>query len=201
MDKRTARTKQSLQDALLSLIREQPYEDIEIQAITDRAMTARVTFYRHYATKNELLLDCLAAINTHLKGAISSLTLEDILDFNREPPCLSLFQFLEADRELYRRLALGSVGAIVQQRVRGYIVDEYLSVMGQSPRFADLPLGFIANHIASCMVGNIVWWLDDDNPYPAEYIARMSHAMAVTGAMVIMGRQDDIVMADEALAR
>ena len=194
MDRRIERTRHHLQEALLSLIREMPFEEIEIQAITDRANTARVTFYRHYATKTELLLDCLAAIYDQIMCIMTPYELDVVLDLNQSPPCLTLFEFLDQDRELYRRLAMGSVGAMVQQRVREYIVEENLSMFGRSARYADLPIGLMANHIASCIVGNVVWWLTDGTGYAAAYIARMTHAMALTGALTIVGRQEDIVM-------
>lgn len=194
MDKRIERTKHNLQEALLSLIREMPFEEIEIQAITDRAQTARVTFYRHYATKTELLLDCLAAINNQIISVMTPHELRFVLDLNQTPPCLPLFEFLDQDRELYRRLALGSVGAMVQQRVREYIVEENLNMFGRSARYADLPIGLMANHIASCIVGNVVWWLADGTAYSPRYIATMTHAMAMVGALTMVGRQDDIVM-------
>lgn len=194
MDRRIERTKHNLQEALLSLIREMPFEEIEIQTITDRAQTARVTFYRHYATKTELLLDCLAAIYDRIMAVMTPYELEMVLDLNQPPPCLALFEFLDQDRELYRRLAIGSVGAMVQQRVREYVVEENLSMFGRSPRYADLPIGLMANHIASCVVGNVVWWLTDGSGYAPEYISRMTHAMAMTGALTMVGRQDDIVM-------
>lgn len=194
MDRRIERTKHNLREALLSLIREMPFEEIEIQTITDRAETARVTFYRHYATKTELLLDCLAAINDRIMAVMPPYELHLVLDLSQIPPCFPLFEFLDQDRELYRRLATGSVGALVQQRVREYIVAENLTMFGQSARYADLPIGLMANHIASCVVGNVVWWLTDGTAYSADYIARMTHAMAMTGALTVVGRQDDIVM-------
>jgi AcrR family transcriptional regulator len=194
MDRRIERTKHNLQEALLSLIREMPFEEIEIQTITDRAQTARVTFYRHYATKTELLLDCLAAIYDRIMAVMTPYALDIVLDLNQPPPCLALFAFLDQDRELYRRLAIGSVGAMVQQRVREYVVEENLSMFGRSPRYADLPIGLMANHIASCVVGNVVWWLTDGSGYAPEYISRMTHAMAMTGALTMVGRKDDIVM-------
>ena len=54
-DRRKDRTRQWFQQALLDLIQERGYEDITIQDIVDRANTARVTFYRHYKDKEELL--------------------------------------------------------------------------------------------------------------------------------------------------
>jgi AcrR family transcriptional regulator len=194
MDRRIERTKHNLQTALLALIREMPFEEIEIQTITDREATARVTFYRHYATKTELLLDCLAAIYDQIMGVMTPYELDVVLDLNQPPPCLALFAFLDQDRELYRTLATGSVGAMVQQRVREYIVEENLSMFGRSARYADLPIGLMANHIASCIVGNVVWWLTDGTAYSAAYIAKMTHAMAMTGALAVVGRQGDIVM-------
>ena len=194
MDRRIERTKHNLQAALLSLIREMPFEDIEIQTITDRAETARVTFYRHYATKTELLLDCLAAIYDQIMAVMTPYELDVVLDLNQPPPCLALFEFLDQDRELYRRLSLGSVGAMVQQRVREYIVEENLSMFGRSARYADLPIGLMANHIASCIVGNVVWWLTDGTAYSPLYIATMTHAMAMTGALTVVGRPEDLVM-------
>jgi len=67
MDRRIQRSKQALQEALLLLIQQKPYEAIQIQEITEAANTARITFYRHYGTKDDLLIDCLEDIYQQLK--------------------------------------------------------------------------------------------------------------------------------------
>src|SRR3954469_23393258 len=118
MDRRTIKTRQMLQDALLALMHEQPFEDIEIQAITDRADTARVTFYRHYGTKEELLADVIETIYQEMQAVIQAVSVERLLDFRQPPPNLILFDFLERDRALYKKLFTGSVSAFIQQRLR-----------------------------------------------------------------------------------
>src|SRR5437868_5100011 len=108
MDRRTIKTKQTLQDALLSLLREQPFEDIEIQAITDRADTARVTFYRHYGKKEELLADVLETIYQEMQAVMQVVSVEQLMDLRQPPPSLILFEYLERDRTLFKKLFTGS---------------------------------------------------------------------------------------------
>src|SRR5688572_19983657 len=100
MDRRILRTRRSLQEALIALLREKPLEDIEIQAITERANTARVTFYRHYGTKEELLLDVIESIYQEIQTRLPAGSVEHVLDFRLPPPGQVLFEFLEADRAL-----------------------------------------------------------------------------------------------------
>lgn len=194
MDRRIIKTREALQTALFDLIREGDYEDIEIQQITDRANTARVTFYRHYATKDDLLMDCLEAVYTAMRGTLDEMRVEDVLDLRQPPPNLPLFEFLERDRILSRKLLFGPLGTQVQMRVRTYIVEQVVQVYSSSLHFADLPVVLIANHCASCLIGNVLWWLSQENDgYSSGYIARITHAMALTGALTIVGRADLII--------
>lgn len=48
--------KECMADALLQLLREKPLEEITITEITELANVGRVTFYRHFAKKEELII-------------------------------------------------------------------------------------------------------------------------------------------------
>lgn len=194
MDRRVIKTRHSLHDALLSLLREQPFELIDIQAITDRANTARVTFYRHYGTKEDLLLDVIEEIYKAMQSTLEKVSIEQVIDFTLEPPEQILFTFLEQDRVLYKRLFGGSISALIQQRLRQYIVKQVALTFSEAPQYADLPIGLVANHMASCLIGNMMWWLLDDVPYSAAYMARISHWMSISGAFMIVGRGDELKM-------
>ncbi len=52
--------------ALLDLSTAQPYTDISIRDITERANVGYATFFRHYHTKEALLLDVLSESLTEL---------------------------------------------------------------------------------------------------------------------------------------
>ena len=55
-DRRIGKTLNLLHEALGSLIREKPYDEIVVQEILDRANVGRSTFYMHFRDKDELLV-------------------------------------------------------------------------------------------------------------------------------------------------
>lgn len=58
MDKRIMKTRKGLKDALLCLLEEHPFEEITVTEICEHARTGRLTFYKYYSDKNELMRDC-----------------------------------------------------------------------------------------------------------------------------------------------
>lgn len=58
MDRRILKTKKCLKDALHALLAQKPLEKITVTEICDAANTARLTFYKYYADKTNLLEDC-----------------------------------------------------------------------------------------------------------------------------------------------
>ena len=192
MDKRIIRSKQMLQDALLALLREEDFESIEIQAITDKADTARVTFYRHYGKKEELLLDVLENIYQGLQVHLVDISIAQVLDYRNLPPSFFLFSFLASDRALHKKLLTGSTSALIQRRIRHYIVAQVLRAFSKGGEFSDLPAALFANQMASTILGNIMWWLAEDLPYSPEYMAQLSHWTVIGGMLTLLGRSSEI---------
>jgi AcrR family transcriptional regulator len=192
MDRRIQKTRQALQAALLDLLLEKPLEKIEIQEITDRANSARVTFYRHYGTKEELLLDTIEQVYAEFESRFAMPSIEQVLDFSQRPPVYALYEMFQEKRVLYKKLLTGTVSALIQQRLRHYIVQQVIQTFSAAPNYANLPLFLIANHIASVVIGNIMWWLADDLPYSIEYMAQVTHWMSMSGALALVGRGGEI---------
>src|SRR5205807_4575943 len=65
-DRRVQRTRQLLQDALISLMIEKGYEATTVQDIIDRANVGRATFYAHFADKETLLVSRLEDLRAML---------------------------------------------------------------------------------------------------------------------------------------
>src|SRR6266516_4765255 len=65
-DRRVQRTRQLLQDALISMMIEQGYEATTVQDIIDRANVGRATFYAHFADKETLLTSRLEDLRNFL---------------------------------------------------------------------------------------------------------------------------------------
>src|SRR6478752_8408264 len=59
-DRRVARSRRALKEALTDLILERGYEAVTVQDVIDRADVGRSTFYAHYMDKDDLLMAILA---------------------------------------------------------------------------------------------------------------------------------------------
>lgn len=57
LDPRIRRTRQMLRTALVSLLKEKPFDEISVQDISERSTVNRATFYDHYADKSALVED------------------------------------------------------------------------------------------------------------------------------------------------
>lgn len=77
--KRIAQTQKWLKEALISLMKKIPYSEISIQDITREAELARCTFYRHFDTKESLLLSCC---KDQFEGLYLRLSKENIYTFH-----------------------------------------------------------------------------------------------------------------------
>jgi AcrR family transcriptional regulator len=76
-DRRIRRTRDALGDALLSLLKEQPFESILVEDVLARAGVARSTFYVHYTGKDDLLL---SDVDAFFEGMAA------LLERTQEPP-------------------------------------------------------------------------------------------------------------------
>jgi len=182
-DRRAVRTRRWLRNAFLELVLQKPYEAITIQDITEQADTARVTFYRHYKDKEELLLDCLEGLYCELSQHLEELSIERASDPNEPVPILMLYQYLDANFQLYRTLLTGPVAALVSRRLRQYIAEAVVATIAKAanPEALVVPLDVLANQLAASFMGMIEWWLENDRPYPMAYVAKVSYWYALLG--------------------
>jgi AcrR family transcriptional regulator len=193
-DRRKERTRKWLQQALMALIQEVPYETITVQGIVERADTARITFYRHYRDKDELLMDCLETIYEELVQAVEPLKQGDFFAINKQPPIGIFYHHIEQNKPLYRAILTGPTAAKVQPRFQAHISGLIRQHIEQllPPRLNPIPPDILANHMAAAYIGLIVWWLDNDVPYSAEYLALTAHWINILGLVGATGIAVDV---------
>lgn len=189
-DPRVRKTRRGLQEALVRLILKQGYDNISIQDITDEADTARVTFYRHYRDKEELLTDCLNNLYEELATKTQKLSPQAILD--GYSPVRVLYEHIEEQETLYRILFSSHGSQTVLERLRHHLAKNGLQTLMNSGRVpqGNIPPEIIAYHSVGAMIGLAMWWLDHDKPYPASYMARVSLWLTLTGVLQTIGITD-----------
>jgi len=176
LDRRIQRTRQLLRDALMSLILEMGYDSVRVQDITDRANLGRATFYLHYRDKEELLIKSLQAICDDLAERAR----------NREsgiPLGLIAFQHAKENRDLYKAI-LGAKGAsAITRRVREYVSKDSSPKSRQdlvAGTKGSVPTEISTNFLVGALISLIDWWLEDNMPYSAEYMADVFNRLAVS---------------------
>ncbi len=187
MDRRVRRTRAMLGQALRELILEKPYDAITIQDIADQADLNRATFYLHYASKEELLMDSLEAqfdaLVTQIEGEKNGRPMWESPVTGR-----IIFEYVAENAALFKVL-LGAQGqGYVMYRVLNYIaqVDEEEIQEAFGPNALPVPDVILARHFAGSLFALVSWWLEHDMPYSSTYMAETVHQLCAVGVMPML---------------
>ena len=73
-DRRQRKSRAALQQALVRLIAEKPYDEITIEDVTETADVARATFYAHYKDRAALLTEAIQELIRDLTVHVAEVT-------------------------------------------------------------------------------------------------------------------------------
>jgi AcrR family transcriptional regulator len=159
VDRRVARTRTALYDALVALIRRKDYDLITVQDILEEANVGRATFYAHFTSKDDLLKRSLERLRD-LLTAVQGRRPDAPFHWNSEwSPSRALFEHVADFADVQSALAGGRGGALLRDAI-----DEVLaSVLRASmPPEGDsrLPRDLAILHIVSTVNTTLRWWLE-----------------------------------------
>lgn len=191
-DRRIARTRGLLRDALFSLIVIQGYPSISIQDIADQANVARTTFYLHYTDKDQLLFSSLRDLYHQLLLQVPAPSMDDI-QHGRFPSISARtdFEHLAQFADFYR-VMLGANGSpLFMSQVRQLLADAYqtrwlepLVASGLEPR---LPVDLIAFLLAGIKISIMLWWVNHEMQPAADDMRLIAEQFSMNGLMWALG--------------
>ncbi|RUW85592.1 TetR/AcrR family transcriptional regulator [Mesorhizobium sp. M1E.F.Ca.ET.063.01.1.1] len=177
IDRRVARTRAALQDALIALIPAHGYAAITVEDICEKANVGRSTFYTHYADKDELRS---ATLEAHLRSlnrkraSSRTETGDQLFEFS-----LPMFEHAQAFRALHRALLSSSGDTIHDQfreRIRRAVRTE---VVGKQP--AGIPPEFAVQFISGAFLTVLAWWTTEEASLSPSEIDDLFQRMAAQG--------------------
>ena len=179
IDRRVARTRAMLQDALIAMIPEGGYAPITVEDICRKANVGRSTFYAHYTGKDELRS---ATIDAHLQ----SLTKEHDLAASQMGGrvfhfSLPMFQHAYAFRSLHHALHASGEDAIhdeFRERIRRTVRQE---LAGKTRIEAGIPSEFAVQFVAGAFLSVLAWWIATNADLLPVRIDEMFQLMAAQG--------------------
>lgn len=177
-DRRTARTRKALGDALIELMLEKRFEHITVQEILDRANVGRSTFYSHYTDKESLLLDEME----RLLHQLNEQPISAGQDRSHPLPSLELFRHVQEQRKLVRAFVSGPGAELLthdfQRRVRK-LIEHNLQEWASDGAKPVVPLPVIANFVASTWIMLLRWWFEEGMRQSPEQIDDMFQQLVV----------------------
>src|SRR4030095_3160969 len=103
VDPRVRRTHRMLRDALVSLILEKDFASISIRDVTERAEVAYITFFRHFESLDQLLMEVLEEGLAELLRHIETLAKQSETSALETEGRL-IFEYIEQKADLFRIL-------------------------------------------------------------------------------------------------
>jgi len=169
VDPRVRRTRRLLREAMVSLVMEKDYGSVTIRDVTERAEVAYITFFRHFESLDELLMEVLDEGLAELRGHIETLAKQSDASALETEGRL-IFEYIKQKADLFRILLKSqSVSRIRKKIVRTIAVIFQQSCAPLARSNSQVTVDILSNHIATSLLSLIEWWLENNmKPAPAE---------------------------------
>jgi len=167
-DLRSRRTRKWLQEALLVLMKEKSFREIQIREIADRAQVSRPAFYLHFHSKEELLLSHVDAVFEEFHTELSSEVAAGNID--RKKFSIMLFKYWEQYAETLRMVIQAGNPDILLERLKEYIGVIMKEIAAKTrkpaidPRLQELIVGYVAG--GAYML--LTQWINSKMPFSAQ---------------------------------
>lgn len=162
-DRRVARTRKALLDALHSLIIEKDYDSIVVKEILDRADVGRSAFYTYFTNKDDLLAhgiyDILGGVPTQHSQPGKSRN-DSLLWFSRP-----IFEHLDRQRRTAMH-KLGPRGAVILHQHLNQVLVKLIAAQfraeprKQLKRDQRISSDLLAQYLAGTFVLVLNWWIE-----------------------------------------
>lgn len=169
-DRRVQRTRHALRDALISMLAERAWDDINIRDLCARADIGRSTFYLHFQNKEELLVSGF----DDLRGWLAS---QGGGDSQKALPFVrGLIEHADEQRTLFRVIIGRRSGHIVHKRFREMVIG----LVGEGlPGAAGWQREATASYIGGALVELLAWWIDSGKGHSADEIEALFYRLSL----------------------
>lgn len=177
IDRRVLRTQESLGNALVDLTLDIGYDAITIKELTQQASIGYATFFRHFKSKDELLMYVLQSVLEDLFEVMKPETTPYnqalvMFEYVRENSrTYSVFIDLPRDSQLFRAVYEAVATSIHESYVAR---DENL-----------IPMDIAVNHIVTSITELIRWWIVNDMQIAPEKMATIQSELIIKATELV----------------
>lgn len=192
-DRRVERTRNALKISLVTLMNEMSYDAITIQEIADHANIGRTTFYLHYQSKDDLLLDHYAGLLDSLQ--IGEWSRDELLSKKEATGLITYLDLLAQHQKFYYVIIEAKHAEQIEQKMQQQLVDNLTNSLKIAfpDQTSRLPLDILCHYIAGAQLALIKWWMTTRTDYTSKHIAHMIQRLqyvAIADAFHIEGESN-----------
>jgi len=180
-DMRAQRSRRLLYGALLELMKEKPFRDIQITEIADRAQVARPTFYLHYSSKEELLLSQVDVVFAEFLDEMSRTIAAG--NYDRLMYCVLIFQYWERNAETLRTVMQANLYEKFRERQRNNfsLAISQLTSHTKESKADKLTREFVIDFESGGAYQLLIQWIKRGMPYSAEQMGSLFYQLVAAG--------------------
>lgn len=163
MDRRIQKTQEAIFEAFFSLLNEHSFQKISVGDIIEKANIGRSTFYSHFTSKDDLLTAVCEKLFDHVFISASYAEHANLANHATEDSVIDhvthiFYHFKENDEKI---LTLFEMNDDYFKRSLKQQLATYLSPEIETTYFKESPLpeSLIQQHVISCFIACLNWWL------------------------------------------
>lgn len=172
IDLRIMKTKKSLYEALLVLMKEKTLEEIKVSDICEKALINRSTFYAHFEDKYTLLNALIHDLKENLLEELDKNTnISNSKEYYIELIKI-LLDHIEEKKEIYMLIMINNRNSIAMDMIYNTLNEDIIKRLEQDQKLTEknIPAEFIAKFYLGAILNIGMEWLKSKNNYKREEI-------------------------------
>lgn len=166
MDLRIIKTKNSIYNALIDLLKDNLFEEIKVSDICKEALINRSTFYAHFEDKYDLVMSLIEDLRESLSKELNTIA-DDLSVREYYLELIKAFlNHIEGKEDIYRSIMINNRNSIIMDMLYATISDDI------NKRIGGLINGVPGNVVSSFYLGGVVnigfEWLKSGKTYSKE---------------------------------
>lgn len=170
-DLRVIKTKKSLYEGLLRLMKDKSFEEIKVSEICQAAIVNRSTFYDHFNDKYELLASLIQDLEKELVEKLNEKRNFSNIKEYYISMIETLFQHISKNSSIYSSIIKTNNNGIASDMFRDAMltdVENHLESFSQTPM--EVPVGIVSIFYVSAVINVCIEYVKQPNKYSMEEI-------------------------------
>ena len=162
-DLRIQKTRRDLRGAIIELIKQKPIEKISVKEICDTALITRMTFYKYYEDKYQLLDDTFIEIKDQILASVPTQEVTSIEDATKYTCELitTVINFIQKNFDIIQALKKNSNNEIMEMitNISEGAISELLNKASEI-RPLRYPIPMTSSFVFGGFMGTLNYWLE-----------------------------------------